>query len=273
MTAAQNKSAYLTVDIEAFGKLYKWCNWSGIVPGRKSIPIIELRRASPLTGTLKDETIELIVPTADTEGLVDLLAEPGTVVEAPITLSEVEVNDADEVLETVVVFGGTIESVTRNYQGRRGQAMLRCSSTKNRTDAKMGLPCGPDCPWRVYDGNCQVVKAPFIYNLTLVSFNPETLQAVITGGPSTPENLFTRGTIERDGLVVDIKFWSTASPGLFYVQRTIPSSWIGQPVVVTAGCDNTKTDCLVKFNNLQNNGGIGDKMLDYDPNFETGGVA
>lgn len=270
MTATQHKTTYLRVEIEALGVAYRLTNWSGFINGFQSIPTMEMADLSKISGTLADETAKILLP-ASTD-VVQALDVEGLVTNATIKVSEVEVEpDAVSVIKSTVIFGGEIRAVVSNYRNKKSQAALLCDSTKSRTEHPLGVACSGTCPWRVGRGPCTVDLEPFTFPVTVTSFDSETMQVIATGGPGAPADLFTRGRLELDGVRVGVRFWSADAPAVFYVNRPVPSEWVGQTVSAVGGCDNSLEDCTTIFDNEDEFGGIGRKMLDYDPNFQTGG--
>jgi len=81
-----------------------------------------------------------------------------------------------------------------------------------------------------------------------------------------------RGYILRDGLAIGIRDWSDADPTVFYLTRGVPEDWVlagGDSVLLVPGCDGHIETCRDVFNQEETFMGMGYKMPDHHPNYET----
>lgn len=173
---------------------------------------------------------------------------------------------------------GKITSVTKNPNGRPGLIRANVGTLKLRiAEARVGIqanstcdnlfgneastPCRIDASSWVRTGTVASVMTPDrnVITLTLPSVSDPTVELAA--------ERYRRGYIDVDGLRLTIKrslenksFELFCVPGPFLV---------GKVAIVHAGCDGLLTTCRTVWNNEINFNGIGAKIPDRNPVFES----
>jgi uncharacterized phage protein (TIGR02218 family) len=122
------------------------------------------------------------------------------------------------------------------------------------------------CNHMLYDRGCQVARASFKVNTTILTVNGTTLTVASMGGQADgwskygdiirAEDGESRSVLSHVGttLIIDVPFGTMNA---------------GDVVDVSAGCDRLLDTCFVKFNNIPNFGGH-PEMPQYNPSAPTG---
>lgn len=118
------------------------------------------------------------------------------------------------------------------------------------------LSWGRQCPHALYDRNCRVNKALYAVAVQVTAVNGNTVTAPGLGGNG--DNWFTNGFFEwqlASGLM-DRRPIEKQVGNVITVLGTADGVDIGDWIVAYPGCDRTTDNCLNKFNNLPNYGGV-----------------
>lgn len=266
------KTSRMDVRIEALSQVRNYSTRSDFFPGTISVPTMTIEGLSPLTGLFGDEGVVLTLPISEDLEFFQSLSAPGSVYSSRVIVVE-STTSSDGVSNPTktVLFDGEIAVVVQSPKGKPGLIALELKSLKAATNVPAGIPNGETCSWVVGKGFCTVNLALFTFSVTILSIDNDNLQVIASGGPGSPDGLFTRGFLEYEGIQVGVRYWSSASPSVFYTSRQMPDSWIGKTVKAVAGCDNRIQTCRTVFNNEKDNSAMGISAVDYNPSLESGG--
>lgn len=266
MSSGESKSLYHLVTMIQAGKFYRYTNWPENSDGYTPVAEMELELPE-LTGSLEAEDGEI---TLDADAFTESLRINGIHAPVRVTVVEIQVDPDGAIVSQGPVFTGNISQVLTAPEGKPSQHRLVCRGVKARLGSILNLPIQDTCPYRFLKNGCFLDIADFTYTGTLSSVDEENHLAVISGLPSVPaDQWFTDGYIELGAVRIHLRYWSEASPGLFYVSVLPDPSWIGQELTVVAGCPRTVQACRDR-DNEEHFGGIGLKMPAYVPVYETG---
>ncbi len=226
-------------------------------------------------GLLDEQPLNLVLP--ELPGFVSDISSgapyPSVIVEV------VEFTRAEGVSSAVArPFRGLIAGVRRNYGGRKRLVAMSALPVKARmASITLGEPCNHQCINRLGDGRCGVplVSSPnrLLLNVSAIDGTKVTASTAVPTG--LEDRFYQRGYAARGGLFIAVQIWRNEVEGNkqeFFLARRPPSSWLGQQMIVFAGCDKTKEVCISRFNNEANFNGRGYRMPAYHPNFEDGGA-
>jgi hypothetical protein len=229
------------------------------------------------TGVLEEGTLKLEVP-VDAHALFAALVSGEK--HSPVYATLRQVNEplqddggADEVLVLCLMW--RVGKATKNPTKKRGVVRLEATGPKAHLADALGMPALYQCAWQLFDQGC---------GLETLSDNTGTLTAIdgtdnkkvtitgvsVTVPGATPGKTFHRGYVERDGMRLEIRDWSSGASTTFHLERKPPAAWVGQTVTVVAGCDKAIETCRGRFANEERFQGCGYAMPDRQPNFETG---
>ena len=253
-----------------FGEEERYTDWTQNFLGHWSTPDMEVVVPENV-GTFSDTPLKI---TMDIQG-DDFLAR----ISSGVPFSPIVV-EVDEVTQTLVTGGqnsqrrkynGRVVRTIRNFEGDPNKLLIEASAIKNRLDIQLGMPCGHQCPFTLFNAEtCQLDRSSFTEAARIDSIDGMTItvtDAAITGQAGT---YWKRGYLERDGLRIAIRDWSDADPTILYTARRVPNDWVGPTITFVPGCDKTVETCRTRYNNEDHNGAIGFSMLPYNPNFEQG---
>lgn len=211
---------------------------------------------------------------------------------APVDVRVLEFVGGDTGDETRVRFRGVILRTLRNVEGQSGIDRLVCSTMKRLLDRSANPPADHLCVWKLFGKGCVTFdQNPDIGALTgqgpgsgLAAEMSGCDLASIDGTTATIEDLVDKGTgrgniwqagyLEYRGLRIWIRDWdkddtTPGDPGrvdtTFKLSRQPPASWIGQRVRAVPGCPKTIEECIQRWDNELNFGGLGHAILPYNP--------
>jgi hypothetical protein len=189
-----------------------------------------------------------------------------------VTVSEILRPTTPGPSQTVnTLFVGAVTIVSSNYRQRRDKVQVKCMPIKSRVaTVAMGIPCHHLCGNNLGDASCKVV-------LTGAKSTPAII-ASIDGREVTintnatiqaqGDRFYHRGYLKFQNLFIGIQDWRSATPLVFNLVRQPPAHWVGQTILVVAGCDKSIETCRARFSNEANFLGLGFAMPSYHPNFE-----
>lgn len=273
-----SKKFYRTVDISCSLGAVAYSDWTEQIKGYVSEPTISFK-FSPHGPYFEEEfvEIELPLPAPNPETgephLLERLLDPDIILAVDVVVKETALEASNVAIHKSTLFLGEVLRITRNPEGTPNRVMLHCVNEKTMLGFAVGFLISDRCPWKVYGPACKaIVSGNKETGVVIQSFDPLSLQAVITGllGPFGKQELYTRAELRSGGLSIGVRYWNKESPEVFYLQRQIPPSWIGQIITLRLGCQKTQNFCDTEHGNLERIGNLGVKTADYDPNFETG---
>lgn len=186
-------------------------------------------------------------------------------------LAEPLPDDGGSATALVACLGWRVTRATKNPSGKRGIVRLEAVSAKSEMNKTVGLPANYQCAWTLFGRGCDLAQLSDAGTLTAIDAGDKQ-KVTITGiaadpgvpGP-TPGNVYHRGYVERDGLRIEIRDYSSAAPTIFFLARKPPASWVGQAVTVIAGCDKTIETCRARYDNEGRFMGCGYGIVDRHP--------
>lgn len=196
---------------------------------------------------------------------------------SPVYVTALHVNEplADDggSNETMTVCAAwRLAKATKNPSKKRGIVRLEAVGPKNELRVPLGIPANYHCVWTLFGNGCDLAPVSDTGTLTAIDAT-DPKKVTITGisvsvpGP-TPGKTFHRGYVEKDGIRVDIRDWSSSASSTFFLVRRPPAAWVGATVTVFAGCDKTIETCRNRWANEARFGGFGYAMPNYHPVFE-----
>lgn len=163
---------------------------------------------------------------------------------------------------TLHVFSGKLSKATKNADGKEDVVKMEAKSEKARLNFSLGISCNVQCSWTFGDNNCQAT-------VTSMANTVDTIDGTIITVGTTPvftAGLFKKGYIERDGIRILIRDWTSGVT--FQLAKFCPPDWLGQAVTLYAGCDRFIETCIGTHNNQERFGGLGLQMTAYNPTAE-----
>jgi len=186
---------------------------------------------------------------------------------APIQVRvwEIEATDADGT--AVPVWSGRLSVAEENPRGLSSVVDLTVNGQKADFDSVLGLTVDSTCPYIPGDYLCKYNFSAGNVSAPIVSAAGSTISVALQAGlTDQPFLRWHRGYVSVDGYSIGIRGWSLGS---FSLMRPPPDSWIGATAVFTPGCNGTLEACTYWGNTL-NFGGIGRRMQNRNPVWETG---
>lgn len=168
-------------------------------------------------------------------------------------------------------FVGRVSRTVKNHQGQSNLVLIQAIPFKSRLGFPLGFSCNHECENALGDALCKVDMNADGRTQTGVLDAVDGKIATISGLTLKPDRFWHRGYVQFDGLTIMIQEWRAADAQTFVLVRRPPSSWIGQPIQVFAGCDKSKGTCALRYNNEDNFNGPGFAIPAYSPNFENPG--
>jgi len=170
---------------------------------------------------------------------------------------------------SAITFRGQLTRSILNYQGDRDRILFEMQDPKSFLTVPLGIQCNHTCDHAFGDGGCKKNLGVLTEGGTVTDISGSVV--TITGLSAHSDNYWRKGTVERNGLVLDIRDWDDSDPSVFYLNNEPQPSWVGQIVVVTPGCSKSQEECDTKWSNLENFRGAGFAIPPYNPNLEIGG--
>lgn len=152
---------------------------------------------------------------------------------------------------------------------RRGVASLACVSAKSQLRVPLGAPANYQCGWTLFGRGCGLTLVSDTGTLTAID-GTDNKKVTITGVSvsvpgGTPGKTFHRGYVEKDGIRVPIRDWSSGASTTFYLTRRVPAAWVGTTVTVVAGCDKSIETCRDRWDNEEHFAGTGYAVTSHHP--------
>jgi hypothetical protein len=229
------------------------------------------------TGGIDEGTLKIEAP-ADAHALFAALVNGEPHSPVFVTLRQVlaplqDDGGSDEVLALCVLW--RVAKATKNPSKKRGIVRLEATGAKADMKVSLGLPANYQCAWTLFGNGCDLAVVSDGGTLTTIDAT-DNKKVTITGVSvtvpgATPGKTFHRGYVERDGLRVEIRDWSSGASTIFHLVRKPPAAWVGQTVTVYAGCDKTIETCRDRWDNEARFQGCGYAIPDYHPHFEAPG--
>jgi hypothetical protein len=222
------------------------------------------------SGTLEDKVASVGVPLSEDDTHLSVRASNGEP-HSPIYCIVWEVVERVDLgsgidANLLKLFSGKVETVLRNFQGNERTVVFNVKSLKARLNVPLGLVATNQCAWTFGDRGCAVDAVALRETGTLVSISGKDV--VISGLSAQVDKYWHRGFVEIDGLRITIRDWDEAAGTTFKLVRQPPTHWVGQPVVVTPGCDKTIETCRDRWDNEERFGGFGYGIPAYMPIYE-----
>jgi hypothetical protein len=232
-----------------------------------SVPTMEVKLPPMTSGIVEgDEPLEILLP-------VDAFTTPlaSGMPHSPVEVTVWERVDprTERAAATHTLFVGRVHRTRRNHEGRTDTIVVQAQNLKAQLEKALGLPATYHCIWTFGGRGCGIDLGPLRKTGTLDSAKGKVAQ--ITGlPPQADPRYWHRGYVERLGLRLLIRDWDgDASPGSFRLVREPPSSWVGQTVTLTPGCDKTIEVCRARWNREEVFAGIGYALPPYNPVIES----
>lgn len=166
------------------------------------------------------------------------------------------------------VFVGDVVGVTLNPSGRTGLVKLDIAGVKALLDASFGIIATTTCAWTFCDKSCGLLVADLQESRNVVSLTGRVLE-VDALSMGSHVDWYREGWVTFDDLTIKIADYPAADNKLT-MQRLPPPEWVGAAVTVMPGCDKTVDQCgHDKWNNLERRVALGEKMLSYDPRYQS----
>lgn len=228
--------------------IYRWTSAEDdqVVGGNTFTPE-EIVRTNIVQGKEdRDNTVELVVTSSNPVAQEYITLPPAT--SGEVTITRFHRGDA---VSTVVVWKGTIQTVTFSEQNEKAKIFCRPDLGSSRPVPRRTFTV--QCPYHLYSTECTVAEGSFRHT--------DTVSAVSTDGKTlTVANLSGNGADWAvSGIVVfgtDKRMIISQSGDNIVLHAPFRSSPSGQSVDVQAGCDHSAATCKSKFNNLPNFGGF-----------------
>lgn len=231
------------------------------------------------TGTLDEKALVLELPLEGSSNdlFEDLVSgEPFSPVYVTVIHGSLALPDdagADEHL--IVCLNWRVVKATKNPAGKRGIVRLEAVSPKARMKVSLGLAATPTCQWTLFGNGCALTRATYVDTGTLTAIDGTDNKKVTITGVSvsvpggTPGDTFRFGYVEKDGIRIQIREWTSGASTTFYLRRKPPAAWVGATVTVVPGCDKTITTCRNRWDNEERFQGCGYAIPDYHPVHES----
>jgi hypothetical protein len=212
------------------------------------------------SGAVKDEPIEIRMPAVSPFDKFVNNESFGYVV---CTVEEMEMLTGETTRRTV--FKGSVGMISYNDNGKTGVLKLTVKGLKDYFVTGLGIPAENLCPWSFGGRGCNFDLSSIRNTVTVLSVDDRTVQ-IDSSAHATP--YYVKGYATYLGQSLTIR--SQPSPDILVFNAKVPLSWVGQSVVLTPGCNKTKSDCKNKWNNESQFGGCGILIPSFNPLFEYG---
>jgi hypothetical protein len=187
---------------------------------------------------------------------------------APIRCTIAEVDPSDDTTLTVR-WVGTVIGTLKNQPNKPGLVNATVAGWRALLQYPLGIECTTQCAWTFGDQNCCVDLTAIRQTGTVTAITGNLV--TITGLTYVRANYFRYGSVLFDGLAMRIIDYDGGAGTFHLVTKLPPPEWMGQTVTVTPGCDRLidGTNGCRSRNNEQRFCGLGVKMIDYNPQFES----
>lgn len=166
-----------------------------------------------------------------------------------------------------LVWSGQIDQAESCPGGKNSVVALTVSGAKADTNSDLGLTVDSTCSYNFGDYLCKFNKAAHESVTSISAIVGQVVTIPSAAGVTDAAFLrWHRGYISVDGYSIGIRSWSGTS---FQLMRPPPADWVGQAATLTPGCNGTLEACQYWGNTL-NFGGIGRRMQNRNPIWETG---
>lgn len=142
---------------------------------------------------------------------------------------------------------------------------LEFSTTKSKLEVPLGLPVIAECPWRFGDTTCGI-NLEAIKDLATITDVDGRFLTVSGLANNTDVGRYHRGFVQKDGVRIGIRAYKIANRIELFERP--PASWEGSNVYVYPGCDKLPVTCLIRWQNIEQFGGMGWKMPARHPIFD-----
>lgn len=169
---------------------------------------------------------------------------------------------------TATTFLGELTGATRNVNGEPNKVRLIAQTDKQFMEVAMGQQCNHLCSNSLGDARCLVDMSLGVntYFGLVTSMSDRAIEISIGGTlTSASDRYFSRGYVQYQGLRIMIRSWVSGSATTFVFVRRPPASWLGQTVLVFAGCDKSVETCRERYDNEEHFNGIGYAIPAYIP--------
>lgn len=163
--------------------------------------------------------------------------------------------------QVLTLFQGKVIRTARNHNGRPDFVLFEAFGVKQRLALPLGLIATHQCQWPFGARGCGKTVVTSTGTLTVISGKTVT----ITGLSAQGSRFWHRGFVERDGLRIEIRDWTSGTT--FELMAEAPPDWLSQTVKVYEGCDKTIETCRAKGFESKFSG-FGAVIPAHSPNFE-----
>jgi hypothetical protein len=217
-----------------------------------------------MTGGLSEKACEIILPW-DPGAYSDLISSGQPV--PPTKVYVYEVARWDQGLTMVQIYTGWLSRAEREREV--DDVHIEVVNDKMYLQGTVGVTVDDECKFVLGGRGCQKDLTGTTETLRLNTIDGATVTTAALS-VSRPEHHFSRGYLEYQGLRIDIRLWDHVTPRTFHLVRPPPFGWLGETVVAHAGCLHTRTVCDTLHANLDNFGGGGTAMPNYNPIIDSG---
>lgn len=201
-----------------------------------------------LTGNATQDTFNVSMPT-DTD-LVQAYA--GTAPSQTVTLTVLRYHPGDA--DAIVNYVGQVQSVSQKSPGMAAVSCVSLSGTFKRDGLRVAWE--RSCPYALFDMNCRVDKTKYPAAGLITSIFDGTVAF-------SSANLFSDGYFSGGFVEWPLNDETTERRGIQYHQGgnfqmfgLTDGLEVGMKLLAYPGCQRNTNDCINKFNNLINYGGI-----------------
>ena len=179
------------------------------------------------------------------------------------------------------VFVGRVMRTIKNFDQNPDVAVFFCQNIKSRLDVPMGMQCNHHCDFRLFGPGCNagglVAASHEVFGeIATIDGNEVTVSAnALITSPTSPggnvDRFWERGSLEYEGLSIDVHIWKLSDPTTFVLRDTPPPSWLlagTSSIKFTPGCHGTIEDCRDVWDNEAQAGHFGYGMLPYNPQYQ-----
>ncbi len=208
---------------------------------------------SEFTGGPKSEPVKITMIKAE-PFLTVLIGEPHQKID--VTIEEIDPRDS---ATRRVLYVGEVRKVIGGVNQRPDLVRVEITGLKFQYDRPLGIEITDTCSWRFGDGNCDFDVEAETTTADILTID----KTIITLDTIFVLPRLRRGRLRLDGLDIVIKQHLNGTQ-VQLIEKP-PAAWAGATVDVVVGCDKSVSMCGGTWDNLENFGGFGLKMLEYHP--------